>query len=274
MHAGFIIEIHNLYLSDKTVMPVYIAYDPKIKTKLKPIILYHGHSDGAQTLFGINMTKEYQDYGLEFVKRGFLVVAPDQRGFRQRLAPSPKLFNGYTRSCRQLSFDLMLNGKTLLGEKVADGLILVNYLMSRNDTRKEKIFVSGNSGGGTTSLFHAALDLRVEGVAVGSAFCEFKNSIMEISHCECNYVPGILKCVQEIWQVGALVAPRPMLVIHGKEDKIFPVKYTKTAFNQLKKYYQLSGTTKNSLVLQLHSGAHRYDHGQVFSFIKKCYERN
>src|SRR3990167_9159104 len=79
--GGIIITRFDFYLSDRTVMPVYFAHDEKIKPPFHPIIVNHGHSDGASTLFGDRMTKEGQDYGLEFVRGGYLVIAPDHRGF-------------------------------------------------------------------------------------------------------------------------------------------------------------------------------------------------
>lgn len=265
---GYIITQKDLLLNDGTVMPVYFGRAKSAKPPFRPIIIYHGHADGAKTLFGDGMTKDYQDYALEFMHQGYLVVAPDQRGFGGRLGPAPIFYNGYTRSCRQLAFNLMLQSKTILGERVSDGFALVDYLGTGKDLNLEKIIVTGNSGGGTVAMLHAALDKRVSASIVGSAFCEYKHSIMDLSHCECNYVPGLLNHFQEIWQVGALVAPRPMLIIHGKKDKIFPVKYVKIAFHKLEDYYGMANTSKDALQLHLHSGAHRYDHGKVFSFLK------
>lgn len=268
----FKISIFDLYLSDGSVMPVYFGCTKKCRPPFRPIVIYHGHADGAKTLFGYGMTKKFQNYGEEFMRRGYMVVAPDQRGFGERLGPAPIYYNGYTRSCRQLAFDLMLYGKTILGERVAEGLALVDYLNTRKDLDLDKIIITGNSGGGTVALLQAALDKRVSASIVGSAFCEYKHSILSLSHCECNYIPGLLNYFQEIWEIGALVAPRPLLIIHGKKDKIFSVEYTKKAFKMLQKYYSLSPIKRRVLELRIHSGAHRYDHHGVFDFIDKVYK--
>jgi dienelactone hydrolase len=266
--ANFVISLFDFYLNDGTVMPVYMGHAKEVVAPFKSLLIYHGHANGAQTVFGYSLTKEHQDYAIEFMKKGYLVVAPDQRGFGDRLASSPIHYNGYTRSCRQLAFDLLLNGKTLLGERVSEAVCLVDYLKNRPDVMKDKIVVTGNSGGGTTAMLHAALDERVAGVIVGSAFCEYRHSIMELSHCECNYLPNLLNNFQEIWQVAALIAPRPLLVVHGRHDKIFPVKYTRSAFRNLQDYYALCATGKGKLQLAIHSGSHHYDHGQVFKFLE------
>lgn len=264
-----IISFFDFYLSDGTIMPVYIGRAEDIAAPFRPLIIYHGHANGAQTLFGYGMTKKYQDYGLEFVRKGYLVIAPDQRGFVNRLGPSPIYYNGYKRSCRQIAFDLMLNGRTILGERVSEAMCLADYLKARPDIIKNKILVTGNSGGGTVAMIHAALDKSIAGAVVGSAFCEYKHSIMELSHCECNYIPGLLGSFQEIWQVAALIAPRPLLIVHGRGDKIFPVKYVRSAFRKLQNYYALYPGAADKVELAIHSGAHRYDHGQVFKFLQK-----
>ena len=227
-------------------MPVYIGYAKKINPPFRPMIIYHGHANGAKTLFGYGMTKEFQNYGEEFMKRGYMVIAPDMRGFGGRLGPAPVYYNGYTRSCRQISFNLMLNGKTILGERVSDGFVLIDYLKTRKDIILDKIIVTGNSGGGTVALLHTALDKRVFASIVGCAFCEYKHSILSLSHCECNYVPGLLNYFQEIWEIGALIAPRSLLIIHGKKDKC-PVRYVKTAYHKLENYYRMANASKNAL---------------------------
>jgi dienelactone hydrolase len=257
---------YDFFLDDGTILPVRVSKPKRVAPPFRAVVFYHGHANGSQTLFGENMTKPHQDCAVKFVEQGYYVIACDQRGFADRLGPSPVLYNGYTRSCRQLAFDLMLYGRTLLGERVSDGKAIVDYLLAQPDIRKDAIVVTGNSGGGTTSLLHAALDPRIRAAAIGSAFCAFKTSIMELSHCECNYLPGILKSFGEIWDIGALIAPRPLLVIHGQNDKIFPIASVRAAVEKLRAYYDLCGADA-SLELQEHPGEHRYDHGRVFDFL-------
>ncbi len=266
MRGDVHITILDLSLSDGTMMTVYRGELAHPKVPYRPLLMYHGHSDGAQTLFGFKMTKARQDYALEFVRRGYTVFAPDQRGFGRRLGPSPVFYGGYTRSCRQVAFDLLLLGKTILGERVGDAMALADWVRKESAT-KTPCVVTGNSGGGTVALLHAALDTRVDAAMVGSAFCPFKASIMELPHCECNYIPGLLQSFREIWEVGALLAPRPLLIVHGKKDPIFPARATRQAVAELVRYYALAGAKSASVAVHVHSGAHWYDHGKVFSFL-------
>ena len=47
-------------------------------------------------------------------------------------------------------------------------------------------------GGGTATLFATALDTRLAMSLPSYYFCTFKASILAMSHCSCNYAPGLL----------------------------------------------------------------------------------
>ena len=56
----------------------------------------------------------------------------------------------------------------------------------------------------------------------------FRDSIMSLSHCIDNYVPGILNWA-EMYDVAGLIAPRPLFVESGIKDDIFPIEASKQA---------------------------------------------
>ena len=64
----------------------------------------------------------------------------------------------------------------------------------------------------------------------------FRDSVMSISHCIDNYVPGILNYA-EMYDVAGLIAPRPLFVESGEKDNIFPIAASKASFERLKKVY-------------------------------------
>ena len=85
-----------------------------------------------------------------------------------------------------------------------------------------KIAMTGNSGGGTITLFTAAIDTRIAIAIPSCYFCTFKGSIGAMRHCDCNYVPGILR-LGEMYDIAGLITPRPFKVIAGRTDPIFPI---------------------------------------------------
>ena len=65
-------------------------------------------------------------------------------------------------------------------------------------------------------------------------------SIGSIIHCDCNYLPGILR-LGEMHDIAGLVAPRHFLAVAGRDDPIFPVAHTRAAFKHLAMIYGTAG---------------------------------
>jgi len=66
---------------------------------------------------------------------------------------------------------------------------------------------------------------------------------MSIYHCMDNYVPGLLKYA-EMADVMGLFAPKPVVVVAGKDDEIFPIKATRRAFGDLLRIYKACGAER------------------------------
>ena len=98
-------------------------------------------------------------------------------------------------------------------------------------------------------------------------FCTFRGSIGSIHHCDCNYVPGILR-LGEMYDVAGLTAPRPYSVIAGKTDGIFPVEHVKYSFERLQKIYAAAGGPENCR-LYVGEGGHRYYSDGCWDFVRK-----
>lgn len=161
----------------------------------------------------------------------------------------------------------MMFGRTLIGERVHDMGRLIDYATTRSEIDTEKIIITGNSGGGTVSLFTAALDERISIAAPGSYFCTFVDSVVQIDHCPCNIVPGIMQA-GEMHDVVGLIAPRPVLFVNGEKDEIFPMDATRTAFSHVQKIYQKMGHP-DLCELYVGDGGHRYFKDPVWPFVKK-----
>ncbi len=124
------------------------------------------------------------------------------------------------------------------------------------DARMGSIGVMGNSGGGTVSLFSAALLPRIALAMPSCYFCTFKESIMSIYHCMDNYLPGLLKYA-EMYDVMGLFAPKPVVIVAGNEDPIFPIAATRRAFRKLRVIYDAMGAS-GRCHLVVGNGGHRF----------------
>ena len=70
--------------------------------------------------------------------------------------------------------------------------------------------------------------------------CTFKDSIVNLEHCCCNYIPGLGKYF-DMGDLGILIAPKKLVVAHGTYDRIFPVKATIETFERIKSFYDYLG---------------------------------
>ena len=240
--------------------PIYLL-TPKHEPPYKPILVFHGHDPSAQYCMGnypdegtahINLETD-NNYAKALAEAGYLVCAVEQRGMGERL--SDVVLEQVTRSCRHLSFFYQLHGRTLLGERVWDGMCAATYLLSRKDITSG-LGCTGHSGGGTTALFLSTLDERITTVVVSGYFNSFRGSILAMEHCECNYVPHILEFA-EMGDIVALLAPRPFCAINGEQDDIYPIASARQQFEIVQKAYELHNAS-HACQLSVHSGGHAY----------------
>jgi len=255
------------------LVPTYILIPKKIKLPGRAIIALHGHiKGGKRSVAGVykdeeerKKTKEINgDYGLQLVRRGYIVAAPDQRCFGEREEPKADEEGG---NCFRSSMNALLLGKTMIGMRVWDVMRCIDYLQERKDISKDKIGCLGLSGGGTTTLFTSALDERIKVVVVSGYFCSFKASIFDLHHCSCNYIPHILKYA-EMFDIAGLIAPRPLLIESGTKDPIFPTQATQKAYKKLGIIYELLGEL-NKLNIDVFEGEHRFSGNKAFAWFKK-----
>src|SRR5690606_1498519 len=114
-------------------------------------------------------------------------------------------------TCRHNAFYAQMLGKTLLGMRVWDAMRAIDVLQSLPGVAADRIGCIGISGGGTTTLFTSALDTRVKAAVIASYLNTFRESILAVRHCECNYVPGILRYA-EMPDIACAIAPRALFV--------------------------------------------------------------
>ncbi len=216
------------------------------------VIAVPGHGLGKDDIVGINpdgtertIPSGYQkDFALTLVREGFITFAIEQMGFGERRIEEDINKAKDKSSCRKLAFWALMLGKTLLGIRVWDLMRTIDYLQERKEIKRDSIGIMGISGGGTTSLFASALDDRIKVTVISGYLNTFKDSILSINHCECNYVPGILNYA-EMYDIASLIAPRYLFIEHGIFDDIFPIFATKFALERVKEVYNFLGFPEN-----------------------------
>lgn len=260
-------------------LPFYLLRPHDVSGRLPVVLTPHGHNIlGKRTYVGFYESEEdrqdseegERDIALQAVREGYIAIAPDMRGFAG-LRRQEDIDKNANNSCRTLQMHALLFGRTLIGERVWDIQRLLDWALDRDDIDPDAVVITGNSGGGTVSLFAAALDERVHVCIPGSYFCTFKDSIASLWHCECNYVPGLLNFA-EMADVAGLVAPRPLLAVNGKLDEIFPIEATKRSFANLQAIYR-TFQAEEKCQLSVGEGEHRYYKRDVWPFVRWWLEK-
>jgi len=201
-------------------------------------------------------------------EEGYIAIAPTARGFGETRTQSAKEDDKLT-SCRhQLVHDLLV-GRTPIGDRVWDIMCLIDWAVATLPVDTDRIAITGNSGGGTISLFAAACETRLSLTMPGCYFCTFSGSIGSIHHCECNYVPGILR-LGEMSDIAGLIAPRPFCAIAGRDDPIFPIEHVYSAFERLKGIYEVAGVS-DRCELVVGDGGHRFYKTPAWAFVRRMF---
>lgn len=210
------------------------------------VICLQGHSTGMHNSIGVDREDETKrsrvagdrDFALGCMARGLAALCIEQRSFGLRREQVQKQVAEH--GCHDATMHALMLGRTLIGERVFDVDRGIDYLATRDDVDMKRIGVMGNSGGGTISVFSAALLPRIRFAMPSCYFCTFRDSIMSICHCMDNYVPR-LYLYAEMADVMGLFAPKPVVIVAGRLDPIFPVAAVRKAFRRLKGIYRAAG---------------------------------
>ena len=214
----------------------------------RTVICLPGHGRGVDDIVGIDdkgrdrTDKDgYQhDFAMQCAEQGLAAVAIEQLAFGCRRDPRAKKRNLGTSSCRPAAGAALLLGETMIGWRCWDVMRTVDWIETRDELDASRVGCMGISGGGTITTFGAALEPRIKAAFISGYLNTFRDSILSISHCIDNYVPGVLNWC-EMYDVAGLIAPRAVFAESGDEDNIFPVEASRDSFARVKKVYEIFG---------------------------------
>lgn len=262
------------------LMPAYLLIPKGIDFPIPTVLALHGHGRGVKDVLGEadspiwqKFIKDYNyDYAHQLAKKGFVTFVPEARGFGEREKESEKVINpreeeDYRTSCRKSSFNAILLGQPLIGRKVWDVMRSIDYLEMRPEVDAKRIGCLGLSMGGTITLYTAALEKRIRVAVISGYLNTFRDSIMAMEHCECNYVPGILQYA-EMYDICGLIAPRPLLIESSRDDPIFPFHASKLAFDRVREVYKLLGE-EEKIEGDFFAGQHKFSGKKAFQWLKR-----
>jgi alpha/beta hydrolase family protein len=258
----------SVYLSvnEHLYIPVDILWSES-NTELNELpimICLQGHNSGAHLSWGearmpsdpIKISNG-ADYALQAIKNGFIAVCIEQTCFGQRQEKNIKKISAHP--CVDAANHALLIGRTLLGERISDVSTVINWLLTKPNilpSHNKKIYLMGNSTGGNVSVYAAAIDERINGVIASGCVGSYRKTIGRRAACPDAIIPGILNWF-EYEDILALCAPRPVLVVSGINDHIYPYSEAKDTVDSACYVYEKKGSISNLKVVSGPDG-HRF----------------
>lgn len=233
------------------------------------VIAPHGHCSGGKlAVTGRRDTPELDqtitahnyDYGVQFVRAGFVVFCPDARGFgvRQEKAAQGNILNS---SCLWINNMAIPLGQTVTGMWAWDLHRIIDYIETRPDCCADRIGCAGLSGGGLQTLWAAALDRRIRCAIISGYLYGYRESLLDLhANCSCNYVPHVYE-VADMGDIGALIAPRPVLVETGTRDPLNGASGLKNVVSQvniMRRAYRITNAP-GAIYHDIFEGEHRWN---------------
>lgn len=206
-------------------------YLPKSRSGPAPTIVYLcGHAGGPAGAKG-----HYRHHPIWYAQNGYacLIVDPIQH------SEIPGRHN-YTHGGK--GWENFSTGYTPAGIEIWNAVRALDYLWTRPEIDRQRIGITGRSGGGTFSYFTAAVDDRISVIVSDHATYTVANHITADTlrtHCDCNFFVNVDRF--DSVDYCALLAPRPLLLQCSTDDGNFPPKGYRDFYAAMKRVYELYG---------------------------------
>jgi len=195
-------------------VPAHLYVPEPCKVPAPAILFYNGH------WWADSKTRpDFQAFCTNAARLGFVVLTFDPFGQGERGVS--------TRDHRRT--ELLLVGTCEQGLAEFESQCALDYLLSRPEVDKDRIGMTGASGGGYNTWITAALDDRIRVLVPVVGTSDF---YLQLHHTRgndwyraqehCHFIPGLLRFANN-HEFVAMAAPRPTLVINATDDPGFPI---------------------------------------------------
>jgi cephalosporin-C deacetylase-like acetyl esterase len=238
---GYRIEKITLRSEPDVTVPA-LVFVPAGDPARKPAVLYV-HGEGKATDAGEGGDIE------DLVRSGHVVMAPDPRGMGES---HPVSASGGYRPVWQMFQRALLVNRTIVGLQVEDLLGAFGYLSSRGDVDPERVGVLGKGNGGVLALLLAALQPRVEKVAMEGTVLSF----MEIARARYHedltamILPGVLEDF-DLPDLAAALSPRPLWIVDPRTPThaLISTERAQAEYEPARRAYERAGRPKAFRIL-------------------------
>lgn len=187
------------------------------------VVVHHQHAGqrhlGKSEVCGL-AGEPLQAFGPALARRGCVVLAPDSICFEDRRRrcqgtepDDDDIAQHYDEMCYRL-----LRGDTLMRKVLTDSAQAVSLLLHHPQVDGRRLGMLGHSYGGSTVLFHGALDTRIRFACSSGAAASYR---CLMAHQEGIEMSKVIPGFTERYDIADLVACfglRPLLVVSATED--------------------------------------------------------
>ena len=291
--GDYIREYLHFHTTPDIEVPAYFLYPQRAKFPVPAVVALHDHGGfyywGKEKLIEMEhenpvltqYRREYYD-GLSFpitlARHGYAVIVTDMYYFgERRLILDADLRKGVNTGSKIESADMVdrinhRNGQvecwvdhcvqhagiTWGGILCWDDIRTIDYLATRPEVDIKRIACAGLSVGGWRTNFLAGLDPRIKAACIAGWMTSFQQIVpWFVSYTiPAGNVPGLFNYL-DYPDVGSLIMPGALMVVHGLRDALFPPDGVTAAFRNLTGCYEAIGNPERFTTYR-YDGPHKF----------------
>lgn len=219
---------HYTFESWKNFYGKFTLFSPNKEGKCPLILVCAGHNEEGCLAASI------QNLAFHLANMGCYVL------INQNIGQGSRAFLGHNRVNGPFYC-----GLTLQGLIVAETIAVLQFAKKFDFVDQTRIGATGNSGGGTLTLFLSALAKDIKAVASTGYPSAFSYILQkERRHCSCNILHHYEGKI-DMWEVLSLHAPNPLMIEQGINDHLIPLDHFYRAGRKVKTVYTMMNAADN-----------------------------
>ncbi len=254
------------YQTEQDVLvPAYLLVPKDLPEgkRVPGILCIHGHSQfGKDSIAGIRDSPERKEevdtkgynFGQKFAQQGYVTLMPDLRGFGERRPDYPNPRVDY---CMRNYLCATLMGTTVVALHLCDLQAALDVLQSLDYVDGEMLGCAGISLGGRMTMMIAAFDPRIKIAVPSGCLSMYQERYQALKKCGAQLIPGLL-LHGDTPEIFSLIAPRPMVIEWGLEDRLAPHEWAERALIRVQKAYDAAGVA-DRLFIDRFDGGHQFN---------------
>ena len=213
---------YNVEKNERVKSYLLIPKNIKKAPGILAIHQHHGNWDiGKSEVVGLTSDTMYS-YGVDLVKRGYVVIAPDIICFEDRKGKDKFNIDRDSKAMyERFKFcDYLVHGTTLQTKTLHDLSVAVDVLCELEYVDKNRIGVIGHSLGGQEAILMEWFDKRIK-VAASSCGLSMMQDIIDnmVMHSFYLYIPNMLKYCDFDEIISEITIDRKLIMSSGLKDE-------------------------------------------------------